>query len=367
MCKISVIIPVYNSEKYIERCLKSLINQTFKDIEIICVDDCGTDNSMQIVERYAKKDSRIKIIRNSKNLKLGKTREAGFFSAKGEYVTFVDSDDECDLFFLEKLYKKAIETNADVVKANVKIIAPDGNVTILPANEEIKRNQKNNIPLILIGQDAPWSFLLKRSFILENKIMPDNFDGDCCIGGRIMYHAQNLITLDDAYYYYYYAQTSSFSGEKNINSLNIRLSMFTNKINMLNSFNVDTETYVLYVKKHISDVYRNIIYIFHNYETNYILNTIETFYSMLDLLKLSQETIEKEIYSCFNNRYLLKGIRSRNPKTIMAYLKRTKFDNDILKKIVKVCPFAFIKNIVASKINHSYGFCTPNRRNNDTF
>ena len=92
MPKISVIIPIYNSEKYLEECLDSILNQTLKDIEIICVDDGSTDNSLTILENYAQRDKRIQIF-SQQNLHAGIARNHGLEKASGEYVHFMDSDD----------------------------------------------------------------------------------------------------------------------------------------------------------------------------------------------------------------------------------------------------------------------------------
>ena len=102
MPKISVIVPVYKVEKFLPKCLESLINQTLKDIEIICINDGSPDNSLKILEEYAKKDSRIKII-NQKNAGPSVARNNGMSAASGEYIGFVDSDDWIDLDFYEKL------------------------------------------------------------------------------------------------------------------------------------------------------------------------------------------------------------------------------------------------------------------------
>uniref|UniRef100_UPI00112F8C15 glycosyltransferase family 2 protein n=1 Tax=Campylobacter TaxID=194 RepID=UPI00112F8C15 len=102
--KISIIIPVYNVEKYISQCLDSAINQSLKDIEIIIVDDCGSDKSMDIAQEYAKNDSRIKIIKNSQNMGLFLTRCEGIKSATGEYILNLDSDDFLDLRACEIAY-----------------------------------------------------------------------------------------------------------------------------------------------------------------------------------------------------------------------------------------------------------------------
>ena len=118
MAEVSIIVPVYNVEKYLERCLDSLINQTFKDIEIICIDDGSIDNSGKILDEYAAKDSRIKVIHQN-NAGLSVTRNNGMKIASGNYINFVDSDDWIDKDFIEKLYDAIIRNNADIAAASI--------------------------------------------------------------------------------------------------------------------------------------------------------------------------------------------------------------------------------------------------------
>ena len=113
MPKISVIVPVYNVEKYLADCLESIINQTFSDIEIICVNDGSTDNSRNILSEYEKKDSRIKIV-DKKNGGLSSARNAGMRVATGDFIAFIDSDDWVDIKMLEKLYNNITELNTDI-------------------------------------------------------------------------------------------------------------------------------------------------------------------------------------------------------------------------------------------------------------
>lgn len=113
MVKVSIIVPFFNTEKYIEKCLNSLVNQTLSDIEIICVNDGSTDNSMITVRRFALKDSRIKII-EQQNLKQGAARNNGMKIAQGEYIGFVDSDDWVDLDYFERLYNAAKKYDSDI-------------------------------------------------------------------------------------------------------------------------------------------------------------------------------------------------------------------------------------------------------------
>jgi len=113
--KISIIIPVYNVEKYLAECLDSCINQTLKDIEIICVDDASPDNSIKILEEYQQKDSRIRIFKQEKNKKQGAARNKGLEVATGEYVWFVDSDDYVDTKACQILYDAIKEFNVDML------------------------------------------------------------------------------------------------------------------------------------------------------------------------------------------------------------------------------------------------------------
>ena len=117
--KVSVIIPVYNVEDYLRECLDSVVNQTLKEIEIICVDDGSTDKSLDILLEYAKKDNRITVLKQE-NLHAGVARNAGLAVARGEYLSFLDSDDFFELNMHEEMYKKAKEDDADVVVCNAQ-------------------------------------------------------------------------------------------------------------------------------------------------------------------------------------------------------------------------------------------------------
>ena len=111
--KISIIIPIFNTEKYLKTCLNSVLNQTLKEIEIICINDGSTDNSLKIIEEYASKDKRIKFI-SQKNNGVSYARNKGLEIATGEFIGFVDSDDYASKNFFEKLYNSALKTNSDI-------------------------------------------------------------------------------------------------------------------------------------------------------------------------------------------------------------------------------------------------------------
>ena len=116
--EISVIVPVYNVEKYLPQCLDSILGSTFKDIEVILVDDCGPDNSRAICDEYAAKDKRVRVIANPHNMGLSASRNNGFDKARGKYISFIDSDDFIDVTMYEKLYNAMEREKVDMVGCN---------------------------------------------------------------------------------------------------------------------------------------------------------------------------------------------------------------------------------------------------------
>ena len=178
MPKVSVIIPVYNVEKYLPRCLDSLLAQTLKGIEIICVDDGSTDNSAAILNEYAKKDSRITVVRQS-NAGAGAARNAGLDRAAGEYLFFFDPDDSCEREMLETMYRKARRTKADVVVAGKKIVDAETGELIRdkPLPRRLAWLHRKSFPpteiadiLFSFAKAVPWDKLFRRSFVLENRL-----------------------------------------------------------------------------------------------------------------------------------------------------------------------------------------------------
>lgn len=135
--KVSVIIPVYNTEKYLRECLDSVVNQTLQDIEIICVDDESTDRSLEILREYQAKDKRITVLKQEKS-NAGAARNLGLSIATGEYLSFLDSDDYYDLAMLEHMYACAKNRNADIVVCNIKVYYEDSGETV-PVNWHIRK------------------------------------------------------------------------------------------------------------------------------------------------------------------------------------------------------------------------------------
>ena len=174
---ISVIVPVYNIEKYLPRCIDSILNQTYKNWEAIFINDGSTDNSLKILEEYKRKNERIKII-DKKNAGSGAARNDGIESSKGKYIAFLDSDDWYEEDFLEKLYNNLIENNSDVSMCNPKM-----------AYDNIEKNSKINTyffksielektPREILGilaMPVVWNKLYKKEIIVKNGIKFPNY------------------------------------------------------------------------------------------------------------------------------------------------------------------------------------------------
>lgn len=126
MPKLSIIVPVYNTEPYLAQCLDSITSQTFPDWEMIIVDDCSTDNSRQIIEKYVQKDERIKAFFHPENKGVSAARNTGLEAASGEFVAFVDSDDWLEPEMYARLLECQAETGADIIECGVKRAATDG-------------------------------------------------------------------------------------------------------------------------------------------------------------------------------------------------------------------------------------------------
>lgn len=173
---ISVILPIYNMQDYIAECLESVINQTYKDIEIICVNDFSMDNSMTIVKNYAKNDNRIKIVNNEKNRGLGGARNAGLDVATGDYIIFCDTDDKIMPDMIEKLYNSIKNNNADMAFCDVMLLGTDGLFTpykpfhdMTISSNKIFYPQKHFFRFVDMWPSA-WNKIYKKSIIDKNNI-----------------------------------------------------------------------------------------------------------------------------------------------------------------------------------------------------
>ncbi len=205
MPKVSIIVPVYNVEEYLPKCLDSLVTQTLSDIEIICVNDGSTDNSLQILEQYARDDFRIKIV-NQSNSGIGVVRNNALDLAQGEYIGFVDSDDWVSEKMFEILYSTAKKFDCDFVEESFYSFK-NGNVqkcdiTNLPVNKVF--NSKDIENYIFSSPKVVWNKLFKTSFIKNNNIrfMETSRDEDVIFTVLCRALAKKIVYIDCPAYYY---------------------------------------------------------------------------------------------------------------------------------------------------------------------
>lgn len=218
--KISIIIPVFNTEKYLKRCVNSCLSQSFHDIEIILVDDCSKDGSRDIILDYANKyPDKVKYIFQKENHRQGAARNRGMEIAKGEYLAFVDSDDWIEPDMCELLYKKAKELDADMVGANYFLSWDDRDeiktVNITPDICGIMDTYKKGEYVKHYGMF--WTRIYRRSFLLESKLRfpEDTFYEDAFFNFYSVLYANTIGHIDKALYHYYQENQSTVRNRNN--------------------------------------------------------------------------------------------------------------------------------------------------------
>lgn len=207
MTKLSIIVPVYNVEKYLPKCLESLIKQTLKDIEIICINDGSMDNSLAILKEFASKDSRIKIIDNQ-HQGVAKTRNTGIEQSTGEYIGFVDSDDYIDIDFFEKLYNSATKSNSDIAIAS--ILKHKNFFNIYNAKYTKEETAITIQDKIKLCEDKKhfffyaWNKIYHSGFIKENniKFSEGQIYEDVMFAIKALYYSNKIISVYGTKYHY---------------------------------------------------------------------------------------------------------------------------------------------------------------------
>lgn len=202
--KISVIVPVYNSEKYLERCLESIVFQTLHDIEIIIINDGSSDNSGKVAEKFLP-DKRVIYIKQE-NKGQGAARNKGLALAKGKYISFIDSDDYIDNDFLEKLYKAATRNDADIAAASIirKYETFEKWRVLYERHSVITDKNKMFEAVKYPEQSYVWNKIYKRSFLVENmfQFQEGVFYEDICALLNLLLGAKKLVVVPDTNYYY---------------------------------------------------------------------------------------------------------------------------------------------------------------------
>lgn len=215
--KISVIIAVYNTEIYISKCLDSLLNQTYENIELVIVNDCSTDNSLKILKKYSKNNSNIILIDNKENRGLSYSRNVGLENSTGEYIGYIDSDDYVDSTYYENLMKSIQKEKADMAIADMKIVYEDASypahVTKGCDGELTKLNFiKNGLAASACNK------LFKREIISKYKFSEGKVNEDLAVILPAIVSAEKIAYVPDTYYYYVQRggsiQNSGFSDKR---------------------------------------------------------------------------------------------------------------------------------------------------------
>lgn len=235
--KISLIMPVYNAVNYMDKPIKSILNQTLQDIELICVNDVSTDDSLKRLKEYQNEDKRIKIINNQKNVGPGISRNNGIKRAKGEYICFVDSDDWLESDALELLYKKSKEENSDLVFIKPKFVFT--NKVILDKRLLKKEEYKDKNKVLKATMErkiawAPWSKMVRRNLLIKNNIFfPDIYVAEDMDFSCKTIHFSKKISIEEKYLYNYYLHEGSLTSYKNAER---RVKNYFESIGLLRNF-----------------------------------------------------------------------------------------------------------------------------------
>ena len=334
--KVSVIITIYNSEKYLSDCLNSIINQTLKEIEIICINDGSTDNSLQILNYYKKKDNRI-IIFNQKNKGVNSARNLGLKKAKGEFILFFDSDDLLITEALEKLYNLGKYKNLEIILFNLKFIFENNITEIKFPNIFYKINNFKNI--IKSGKDiflnmikenkfilSPYLQFINHNFLIKNKkkfLKRIKYD-DILFFYDLILKANRIFETDEIFYV------------KNINEkFNKKTDKLIKKLN----------DYIISIK----ELFNQSIIIFN--KNNIINNSLELFI----------DNIEELIFFVFNkiqkNKLILINQFHKKDKILLLFiLFNKKIDTNFIQNIIKKNDNYFYYTYLFNKFEKNYCF-----------
>lgn len=308
---ISIILPVYNVEKYISRCVESLINQTYTNIEIILVDDGSTDKSYTICEKYAEKDLRVKLF-HKQNGGVSSARNVGLKNSNGEYITFVDSDDWVKEDMLEHLFKKLNDNNADISICTC----------IVASNESMWDPNKGKKDYIITREEAIKRLLYKEYCVIWGTLFSKNViegiffvedisnNEDSYFLFNVFRKSKKIYKSFEAKYIYNRQQETSITKNKNKKSA-------LDQIKVANLIECDLKDE------------------FNKYEKEY------SFYKFCSLYNLTRDFIDMDI---FND-----PIIKKNSMELKKYYKKIIFNNQVQMKIkikatlLIICPKLFIK------------------------
>ncbi|MGB5920002.1 glycosyltransferase [Arcobacter sp.] len=320
MPKISVIVPIYNVEIYLEKCLDSVINQTMKDIEIILVNDGSTDNSFKIIHEYTKKDSRIIVI-NQENKGLGEARNSGIKEANSKYLSFIDSDDFIEDTMLEELYNIAEKENSDIVKCRYSRINEDST----PTNQFSKKVTSNfnktyfKDILSLKYPSVAWNALYKKELFSKNNLkFPDMYYEDIAFIFKLFFFSKS-VTFSNSVLYNWRIREGSITRSINNKQIDDIFSIFDITYNFLNDYNC----YKQYKKEFIIRCFKRI---------NLLVKRTKEFSNKNSLPKYYKYIHKKIKTSPYLQKKNLEFIKNNDLTSYLKYLENISIINSYQKQ-----------------------------------
>jgi glycosyltransferase involved in cell wall biosynthesis len=320
--KVSVILPVYNTGKYIEKCVQSLIGQTLTDIEMIFVNDCTPDNAMDIVRRYAEQDNRIKILKHSHNLGLPFTRRSGYQSALGDYLVFVDSDDYLPQNAIELLYNAIEEKNVDIVCGAMQRVSDSRKFPVrhfkLSYGTDPVSVYKSLLSLefshAVCGKIYKKSLFANQSYETFEKVQNGE---DAVLFYQIVRRANEVNVIDDIVYYYY--QSPDSMTRRKVDEVLIEKMCFSHHY-IYNYVRDIEELYPFFQRFEVSSILSKL-------KVNYDKEFIYQYSNLPDIKELTElfkwKTLSK-YYSGFNLIFNWLIFNSRMTREIRGFLRTCK-------------------------------------------
>ncbi|NJJ41641.1 glycosyltransferase family 2 protein [Paenibacillus apii] len=290
MTKISVVVPIFNVEQYLERCLDSIINQSYKDLEIILVNDGSTDRCYEICETYKQKDRRIVVI-HQQNGGLSEARNTGISRATGEYIGFVDSDDYIERDMYQFLYNLIKKYNAEISICGTYITYD---------NKRIK-SYKNNIELLMDSETAikhmleeiffntsAWDKLYNTSLFKEIKYPSKKLSEDLFTTYKLFNTAQSIAFSSEAKYFYCQTPNSIMRSDFNLKKLDT-----LEALREISAF----------AKQHYPSLLVNVNNRYVRYSVSYISQMIKCGYDNLELIEEMRNSIKENLFDYFTSSY----------------------------------------------------------------
>lgn len=214
--EVTVIVPVYNSEKYIKKCIESILNQTFKKFELLIINDGSKDNSQKIIEEYQKKDPERIVIVNQENKGVSRTRNEAIKMANGKYLMFIDNDDYIDKDYIETFVNAIKENDLDVVLGGYRRPNEEGKVI-----KELHLKDEEWSKFMIF---APWAKIYKKEYLINNDItfLPVNIGEDVYFNIQAMFLSEKIKIIDYVgYNWFFNTKSVSNTVQKNIKNLQV--------------------------------------------------------------------------------------------------------------------------------------------------